>query len=162
MQINSLDELKKILEPLLKHKRMTLEKDNIYITEEEIFGPLYQSMKRSRKKDWDTGVTEIGPHRDDVEILIGGVPAKRFASTGQKRSAVIAMKLAECEVIKNRLGVKPVFLLDDVLSELDEGRKEFILSHIRDYQVIITDCGRQARPNGAAILKVTDGKTEVI
>lgn len=132
------------------------------ITEEEIFGPLYQSMKRSRKKDWDTGVTEIGPHRDDVEILIGGVPAKRFASTGQKRSAVIAVKLAECEVIKNRLGVKPVFLLDDVLSELDEGRKEFILSHIRDYQVIITDCGRQARPNGAAILKVTDGKTEVI
>lgn len=132
------------------------------IFEEEIYNQMYSDIKKSRKKDWETGITEIGPHRDDVDILIGDVQAKRFASTGQKRSAVIAMKLAECEVLKNRLGVKPVFLLDDVLSELDQGRKEFILGHIRDYQVIITDCGREAIPQGAAILKVTDGKTEVI
>ena len=132
------------------------------ISEEEIFFALYEAMKRSRRKDWETGVTEIGPHRDDVDILIGGVQAKRFASTGQKRSAVIAMKLAECNVLQNRLGVKPVFLLDDVLSELDEGRKEFILGHIRDYQVIITDCGRQTKPQGAAVLRVTDGQTEYI
>ena len=132
------------------------------VIEEDIYQKVYAAMNQSRKKDWETGITEIGPHRDDVEVLIGGVQAKRFASTGQKRSAVIAMKLAECEVLKSRLGVKPVFLLDDVLSELDEGRKEFILGSIRDYQVIITDCGRQTRPEGANILRVTDGQTEGI
>ena len=132
------------------------------ITEQEIYEKLLLETEKSSKKDWETGVTNVGPHRDDLDILIGGVQAKRFASTGQKRSAVIALKLAECDVLKERLHVKPVFLLDDVLSELDENRKAFILGKIGEYQVIITDCGKQTPPEGAAVIKVVEGKTECI
>ena len=132
------------------------------ITEEEIYEKLIVSLKRERHRDWETGTTGVGPHRDDIDVLIGGVQAKRFASTGQKRSAVIALKLAECEVLKERLHVRPVFLLDDVLSELDEKRKSFILERIGGYQVIITDCSKDARPKGAAVLQVVEGKTEYL
>ena len=132
------------------------------IKEEEIYKELILALKRSRNKDWETGTTGVGPHRDDIDVLIGGVQAKRFASTGQKRSAVISLKLAECDVLKERLDVKPVFLLDDVLSELDEKRKAFILERIGGYQVIITDCSKEARPEGAAVLQVVEGKTEYL
>lgn len=132
------------------------------IKEEEIYEKLIESLKKSRAKDWETGTTSVGPHRDDIDVLIGGVQAKRFASTGQKRSAVISLKLAECDVLQERLKVRPVFLLDDVLSELDEKRKAFILERIGGYQVIITDCSKDARPQGAAVLQVVEGKTEIL
>lgn len=166
-----IEELEQAAQPIMRD--ISSGKENIALTylnpyyikgikEDKIYEKLITSLKRARDKDWETGTTSVGPHRDDIEILIGGVQAKRFASTGQKRSAVISLKLAECDVLQNRLDVKPVFLLDDVLSELDEKRKSFILERIGGYQVIITDCSKDARPQGAAVLQVVEGKTEYL
>ena len=86
------------------------------------------------------GVSLFGPHRDDMEIKINGTDARAFASQGQQRSLALAMKLAEGEISREESGEYPVFLLDDVLSELDRERKNYILSELYGRQVIITTC----------------------
>ena len=88
------------------------------------------------------GVTLFGPHRDDLEILINGKSARSFASQGQQRSIVLALKLSEGEVIREICGEYPVFLFDDVLSELDERRRKYVLSGIGERQIIITCCDK--------------------
>ncbi len=92
------------------------------------------------QKEIILGVSIGGAHRDDFEIKLGGMNAKIFASQGQQRSIALAMKLAEGEISKEESGEYPVFLLDDVLSELDRGRKQYVLSELHDRQVIITTC----------------------
>ena len=94
----------------------------------------------NRKDDIRTGVTNSGPHRDDIEILINGRNARAFGSQGQQRSAVLSLKLAEASVLKERMGEEPVILLDDVLSELDSKRQDFLLNELKDCQVFITCC----------------------
>ncbi len=86
------------------------------------------------------GVTLFGPHRDDIKITINSKDARTFASQGQQRSVVLSLKLAEGEVIRELCGEYPVFLFDDVLSELDERRRRYVLSGTKDKQVIITSC----------------------
>ena len=81
-----------------------------------------------------------GPHRDDIEILINGKNARSYASQGQQRSAVLSLKLAEAAVLKERMGEEPVILLDDVLSELDNSRQDFLLNELKGCQVFITCC----------------------
>ena len=71
---------------------------------------------------------------------IDGLSVKSFGSQGQQRSAVLALKLAEASVLGSETGEHPIALLDDVMSELDESRQEYILNHIRDWQVFITCC----------------------
>ncbi len=88
------------------------------------------------------GITLFGPHRDDIKIIINGVEARLFASQGQQRSIVLSLKLAEGEVIRRFCGEYPVFLFDDVLSELDSSRRKYILSENKDKQIIITSCTR--------------------
>lgn len=81
-----------------------------------------------------------GPHKDEMEILINDIPAKEFASQGQTRTAVLSLKLGCREILYQDSGEYPLLLLDDVLSELDPMRQEFVLHHIRDGQVFITCC----------------------
>ena len=81
-----------------------------------------------------------GPHKDDVAVNIDGNPAKTFASQGQTRTAALVLKLAAREVFKGDTGEWPVLLLDDVLSELDQRRQEFVLNRITSGQVFITCC----------------------
>lgn len=97
-------------------------------------------LTSSLDREIGAGVTLFGPHRDDVEIKINGKSARSFASQGQQRSIVLAMKLAEGEVIKEICGEYPVFLFDDVLSELDERRRRYLLEGIGQRQIIITSC----------------------
>ena len=96
--------------------------------------------ERGRKNDIHLGVTMTGPHRDDIEILINGKNARSYASQGQQRSAVLSLKLAEAAVLKERMGEEPVILLDDVLSELDNSRQDFLLNELKGCQVFITCC----------------------
>ncbi len=103
--------------------------------------------------DMSAGMTLTGPHRDDIDISINGVSARSFGSQGQKRSAAIALKLSEAEVIKDHIGEEPLILLDDVMSELDTGRQDYILNHIKNKQVFITCC------DPASILRMGEGKT---
>ncbi len=86
------------------------------------------------------GSTQYGIHKDDMEIVLNGKDARFFASQGQQRSIVLSMKLAEGEYSKNETGEYPVLLLDDILSELDPSRRAYVISGIRERQVIITSC----------------------
>ena len=100
--------------------------------------------------------TLFGIGRDDMEILINGHRARAFASQGQQRSVVLAMKLAEGEACLELTGEYPVFLFDDVLSELDDKRRKYVLSGRGDRQIIITGC------NKGECVGYTDSEIEVI
>ena len=104
------------------------------------------------------GNSLFGPHRDDVEILINGKSARHFASQGQQRSAVLAIKLAEGEVNREIYGEYPVFLFDDVLSELDSKRKKYLLSGIKDKQIIMTGCEKDSDILADKIIEVAMGE----
>lgn len=95
-------------------------------------------MKKNQKSDIQKGYTSIGIHRDDFEIYINENPVSIYGSQGQKRTTIISLKLAESEVIYEEIGERPVILLDDFMSELDENRRERFLKNIEDIQVIIT------------------------
>lgn len=97
-------------------------------------------LKNSRREDIYTGNTSIGPHRDDLELYLNGKRVKSFGSQGQKRSVCLTLKLSEARVLKKITGDYPIALLDDVMSELDKSRQDFILNHIKDWQVFITCC----------------------
>lgn len=107
---------------------------------DEIAEKFRKKLNENRKDDIRTGVTNFGPHRDDIEILINGKNTRAFGSQGQQRSAVLSLKLAEASVLKERMGEEPVILLDDVLSELDSKRQDFLLNELKDCQVFITCC----------------------
>lgn len=107
---------------------------------EEIYEKFKEYLKKSVNDDCRTGFTNIGPQRDDFDIIINKKRAKTFASQGQQRSAVLSLKLAEAKVLSEMTGENPVILLDDVLSELDKKRQNFLLNKISDYQVFITCC----------------------
>jgi DNA replication and repair protein RecF len=110
------------------------------IDKEEVRQIFLEQLKNHRENDIRDGNTAVGPHRDDIEILINGFPARIFASQGQQRSAVLSLKIAEAEQLFNEYGEEPVLLLDDVLSELDAKRQEFIIKKIENKQVILTCC----------------------
>ena len=86
--------------------------------------------------------TLSGVHRDDVDFFINGLPAKEYASQGQLRSAALALKLSEAEIIRRKNKTSPVVILDDVLSELDSVRRGFVLQQIENSQVFITCCNQ--------------------
>ncbi|MBO7304543.1 MAG: DNA replication/repair protein RecF [Clostridia bacterium] len=96
------------------------------------------------EKEKIVGSSLYGVHRDDLLIDLNGKSARHFASQGQQRSIVLAMKLAEGEVNKDICGEYPVFLFDDVLSELDEERRKYLIGGIGERQIIITSCERDS------------------
>lgn len=112
------------------------EDDSIEVITEK----LRSAYQKSRNEDYHTGYTNIGPHRDDMDIKINGISAKTFGSQGQQRSAVLSLKLAQAQMLSDKNGEKPVILLDDVLSELDPKRQDFLLNKVEGYQVFVTCC----------------------
>lgn len=107
----------------------------------------------------EKGFCVCGVQKDDVSFYINGKSIRLYGSQGQQRSAVLAMKLAEGELSASLTGDHPVYLLDDILSELDNGRREFILSMLSGRQVIITGCGGEVYDIvGANRICVSDGK----
>lgn len=100
-----------------------------------------------------------GPHKDDLVLTLGGVSAASFASQGQARTAALALKLAERELFFDEDNVYPVLLLDDVLSELDRSRQDFVLNHLGQGQVIITCCEQEtaARFHAGTVFHVKNG-----
>lgn len=100
---------------------------------------LRESLKISQSKDIAMAATSVGPHRDDIDISISGRDANRFASRGQSRTAVLSLRLSEAMYLEQQRGKKPILLLDDVFSELDQTRRSLIMDHTSDYeQCIIT------------------------
>jgi DNA replication and repair protein RecF len=106
----------------------------------EISEKYYELFCRDIDKEMLLKTTLHGVHRDDIEIYLSDKEARLYASQGQQRSIALALKLAEGEISKEESGKYPVFLFDDVLSELDRGRQKFVLDKLSDRQVIITSC----------------------
>ena len=103
-------------------------------------GALRAALEAAQPADIAAGFTTVGPHRDDFSLCINGLPARTYGSQGQQRSAVLALKLGEADVLCGALGEQPVILLDDVLSELDAGRQDYLLNRLTGRQVFITCC----------------------
>jgi DNA replication and repair protein RecF len=100
---------------------------------------LAEAVHNSRAEDLRRGSTTVGPHRDDMRVVLGGQEARAYASQGQQRTAVVSLKLAEAALVTRRTGQRPVLLLDDVLSELDAERRASLLRQVAEGgQVIIT------------------------
>lgn len=123
---------------------------------------LLEQLKEKRKEDMFTATTSIGPHRDDLDFKINGISARTYGSQGQKRSVALSLKLAEAEVIKKDVGECPVCLLDDVMSELDPKRQNFILNHIEGMQTFLTCCDPENVKNLKVGKKFIISKGEVV
>ena len=108
--------------------------------QEDIYWQLRQHMDEHQTAERASRLCLSGAHKDDIEVLINGRAAKQFGSQGQVRTAALSLKLAEREIHKNAMGEYPVMLLDDVLSELDPRRQEYVLNRISGGQVFITCC----------------------
>lgn len=119
---------------------------------------LAQAVRDSRAEDLRAGATTLGPHRDDLHVEVDGRGARQYASQGQQRSCVLALKLAECELVAESAGEPPVVLLDDVMSELDEGRRAYLLNRLDGRQVFITCCDeRQIGRHGGRSFRMEGG-----
>ncbi len=119
---------------------------------------LAQALADARNDDLRRGVSTVGPHRDELELRIGGLPARTHASQGEQRSYALALRLAAHQVITEATGSPPILLLDDVFSELDPDRSDALLAHLPPGQTVLTSAGGlppQARPD--ATITVADG-----
>ena len=107
-------------------------------TADEIEKEILKSLENNLDKDMELGYTSIGPHRDDVRFELNSHDSRIFASQGQQRSIVLAIKLAEMKVFENEMGEKPILVLDDVFSELDSTRQKKLYEIFGDAQVLMT------------------------
>lgn len=121
---------------------------------------LRAEFERVKDKELRAGSCLAGPHRDDILTEINGLNSRVYASQGQVRTASLAFKLAERDILEEKLEITPIMLLDDVLSELDSGRRDYVLNHQKKGQTIITDCepGRLKALHIGKTLHVGDGK----
>ncbi len=126
---------------------------------EEIEAALRRHMESHREAERAARQCLSGPHKDDLAVTINGREARAYASQGQARTAALTMKLAEREIMRNAGGEYPVLLLDDVLSELDPRRQEFVLNRIQGGQVFITCCEDDRLPSllGGRVFHVKNG-----
>ncbi len=140
---------------------------SIYKTESIDFSDkynLYSIYKKELEKNLSAEMklryTLAGVHRDDVNFYINGLAARDFASQGQLRSAALALKLSEAEIIRRRNKTDPVVILDDILSELDHIRRDYVIHHIEKSQVFITCCNIDdlSSMTGGRAWDVEDGK----
>jgi DNA replication and repair protein RecF len=121
--------------------------------------PTLEGLAALLERDLDRGVTSLGPHLDDVVIAAGGRDLRSFGSQGEQRLALLALLLAEAETIADRTGVPPLLLLDDVLSELDPGRRRILAARVRNAgQALVTATDAAMLPAAPdQLLEVTPG-----
>ena len=125
------------------HQKLSGGRENLQISYEKNVGAeeLYDAICRNRDRDIRMKTTSVGPHRDDLLFAADGIDIRKFGSQGQQRTAALSLKLAEIELVKQLIHDTPVLLLDDVLSELDHNRQNYLLNSIHDIQTMITCTG---------------------
>ena len=135
------DQLNEVIAPV--HERLSGGRESLKI----IYDPnvsiddFDKELSNSTERDIKSKMTNVGPHRDDFIFMSGDLDIRRFGSQGQQRTAALSLKLAEIEIVKKLINDTPVLLLDDVLSELDSNRQNFLLDSIGEVQTIITCTG---------------------
>ncbi len=120
--------------------------------EEKAFNQMFDALQKNRENDIRRQFTGIGPHKDDLQLFINGKNARIYGSQGQQRSCALSLKLGEAAVLEKITGESPVILLDDVMSELDDGRQELLLERLSNRQVFITCC------DPSQLLRLNKGK----
>ncbi len=128
--------------------------------EKEIFEAVSERQRALRQAELDSTLCLVGAHKDDLLITINGADARSYASQGQTRTAALSVKLAEREIFLQETGEEPVLLLDDVLSELDSARQEFVLNRIGGGQTLVSCCeaASLARMSGGRVLFMDKGR----
>ncbi|HHW49146.1 MAG TPA: DNA replication/repair protein RecF [Clostridiaceae bacterium] len=145
---NFVNKLSKIAEE--KHRKITNGTENLRLkyacsfnienceSTEEIEKEFEKALEKVYESELKRCTTLVGPQRDDCEILLNGMNIKLYGSQGQQRSAVLSMKLSEIDIMKEDTGESPILLLDDVMSELDSSRQEYLFESIKSIQTFIT------------------------
>lgn len=125
------------------HCNLTGGKEKVSLYYEVSVGELSleQAVKKYKERDLKFKSTSVGPHRDDIGFQVGDLDIRRFGSQGQQRTAALSLKMSEIELVRMVTGDTPVLLLDDVLSELDKNRQNYLLESIHDIQTVITCTG---------------------
>ena len=145
------------------HKKLSGGKEELVIAYEPDVSieDFEKQMKYNKDKDIRLKQTTTGPHRDDFSFVVNGVDIRKYGSQGQQRTAALSLKLSEIELVKKISKDTPVLLLDDVLSELDSNRQNYLLNSIGNIQTIITCTGLDEFINNRfeinKIFKVTNG-----
>lgn len=136
-----IEEINKIISNI--HKKLTGNREDIKIVYEPSNGALSfeQALLKNKEKDLRIKSTSVGPHRDDIAFLVSDIDIRKYGSQGQQRTAALSLKLSEIELVKQSIYDTPVLLLDDVLSELDKHRQNYLLDSIHDIQTLITCTG---------------------
>ena len=146
------------------HKKLSGGKENLVIHyEPDVSIEDYEkNLNINQEKDIKLKQTTTGPHRDDFSFIIGDIDIRKFGSQGQQRTAALSLKLSEIEIVKKMTKDNPVLLLDDVLSELDSNRQNYLLSTIGNIQTIITCTGLDEFVNNRfeidKVFHIQDGK----
>lgn len=163
------DIIKKINPYIKKYqKEISDEKEDLYLEYicnikdmKEDKEKLFKYLEENKIREKEAGISLIGPHRDDFNFIINEKNAKLYSSQGQQRTAVLSLKLSEADIIYDIVNEYPILLLDDITSELDEKRIEYLTSKIRDKQVIIT-CTKKEKNlennENTKIFKIKEGK----
>ncbi len=140
-RLEFIEDMNKILSSI--HSNLTGNRESIRLIYEIQGGGLSfeQSLKKNRDRDLRLKNTSSGPHRDDICFLTGELDLRKYGSQGQQRTAALSLKLSEIELVKQSIHDTPILLLDDVLSELDKNRQNYLLDNIHDIQTLITCTG---------------------
>ncbi|MCR5594579.1 MAG: DNA replication/repair protein RecF [Lachnospiraceae bacterium] len=135
------DQLNEVIGPM--HEKLSGGRESLRIiyTPNVSIEDFEEKLSRSTEQDIKSKMTNVGPHRDDFVFMTEDIDIRRFGSQGQQRTAALSLKLSEIKIVKKIINDTPVLLLDDVLSELDSGRQNFLLDSIGDVQTIITCTG---------------------
>lgn len=135
------DELREIVSDI--HYRISGGKEELFLKYEPNIDDIFfeDELRRAKEKDKKLCQTSVGPHRDDLLFSIGDVDIRKYGSQGQQRTSALSLKLSEIELVRKSISDTPVLLLDDVLSELDSSRQNYLLNNISDTQTIITCTG---------------------
>lgn len=155
------DQLNEIIYDI--HRKLSGDKEELKIKYEpdvEI-DEFEKKLKYGQERDIKSKMTSVGPHRDDFSFMVGNIDIRKFGSQGQQRTAALSLKLSEIELVKKITKDTPVLLLDDVLSELDSNRQNYLLNSIGDIQTIITCTGLEEFVNNRfeinRVFKVSEG-----
>lgn len=135
------EELNQIIEEI--HSNITGKKEHLVLKYESNIDDIFFQDELNKVKDKDIRLcqTTVGPHRDDMKFSVNGIDIRKFGSQGQQRTSALSLKLSEIHLVKKVIGDTPVLLLDDVLSELDSNRQNYLLNSINDIQTVITCTG---------------------
>ncbi len=130
------------------HESITNQRESLEVSYEPSIDPcpdssdlryaFYEELQKNRERDLKTGTTGKGPHKDDLKLQIGGIDIRSFGSQGQQRTAALSLKLSEIRLIEEETGESPILLLDDVFSELDQERQNYLVHSLENTQIFIT------------------------